>query len=136
MPDLFVPIDTSFYSDYYGKLIRTGVMNQFTLNWIDANRQDLANRYPDFKRFDSNFEVTDHMLNQIVELAKNQKVELDEKGLETSQMEIRKQVKALIAQSLFSTGHYFRIVNKDNTTVQKALNVLQNWKQYNNLVQE
>ena len=76
------------------------------------------------------------MLQQIVKIAKEQKVELDEKGLETSKTEIQKQVKALIAQSLFSTGHYFRIVNKDNATVQKALNVLQNWKQYKEMVQE
>lgn len=136
MPDLFVPIDTSFYSDYYGKLIRAGVMNQFTLNWVDANRADLAKQYPNFKLFEAKFQVTEDMLQQIVKIAKEQKVELDEKGLETSKTEIQKQVKALIAQSLFSTGHYFRIVNKDNATVQKALNVLQNWKQYKEMVQE
>ncbi|UCH15205.1 MAG: S41 family peptidase, partial [Bacteroidales bacterium] len=38
MPDFFVPIDTSFYSDYYRDLMRRGILNRFTLKYIDNNR--------------------------------------------------------------------------------------------------
>ncbi len=41
MPDIFVPADTSNYSDYYRSLVRRGIVNSFTLEYSDKNRKRL-----------------------------------------------------------------------------------------------
>ncbi len=42
MPDYFVSIDTSYYSDYYRQLIRKGLLNRFVLQYVDTRRNDTA----------------------------------------------------------------------------------------------
>ncbi len=41
MPDRFVPIDTTMYSDYYRDLVAKGVINQYVLSYMDKNRNAL-----------------------------------------------------------------------------------------------
>lgn len=136
MPDFFIPIDTNFYSDYYGKLIRMGIINQFVHTYVDKNRSQLKNKYISFEKFDRNFDITTKMLEELVTFAESSKLPSNPEGLKTSGDEIRKQLKALIAQSLFSTNYYFQIVNKNNMALQKAIEVLNSWDSYNHLVKE
>ncbi|MFP4557095.1 MAG: S41 family peptidase [Bacteroidales bacterium] len=135
-PDIFAPIDTSFYSDYYGKLVRQGIINQFVHSYIDNNRRKLQRNYNSFKKFEQNFTVSTEMMNELVIFAKDLELEPDEEGLETSKHEISKQIKALIAQNLFSTKYYFKIVNQNNMALQKAIEVLNSWESYKHLVLE
>ncbi len=136
VPDIFVPIDTSFYSDYYGKLVRQGVINQFVHTYIDKNRRNLQRKYSSFEKFEQNFAVTEEMMNELVIFAQDLELETDKEGLKTSEFEISKQIKALIAQNLFSTKYYFKIVNQNNMALQKAIEVLNSWDSYKYLVSE
>jgi len=136
MPDVFVPLDTSFYSDYYGKLVRSGLINQFSLTWVDSNRKQLLADYPKFDKFKKNFQVTDAMIEELVKMAENQKIPRDLNGLNNSSNELKKQIKGLVAQSLFTTGHYFEITNEDNDAYAKALEIFRNWDKYKHLVKE
>lgn len=54
-PDIFIPIDTSRINDYFIDLRRKNVLNDFTMDFIDKNREDLLKKYPDFKKFQSDF---------------------------------------------------------------------------------
>ena len=45
MPDYFVALDTSGTSDYFNKLIRKGIFNQFALSWVNDNRKTLEKKY-------------------------------------------------------------------------------------------
>jgi carboxyl-terminal processing protease len=136
IPDLFVPIDTNFYSNYYGKIVRMGIMNQFILSFIDNNRTQLKQSYTTFEEFDQNFKVSQEMIDELVTFAENQNLPSNLEGLKTSEGEIRKQMKALIAQNLFSTNYYFQIVNQNNMALKKAIEVLNNWDSYKHLVKE
>lgn len=134
MPDIFVPLDTSFYSDYYGKLIRTGIINRFALNWVDTHRKELLKRYGKFSRFQKNFEVTDAMIEELVAMAESDKIPRNEKDLAHSLNELRIQLKGLIAQSLFSRAHYYRVINPSDETFSKALELLDGWSKYENVI--
>jgi len=136
MPDIFIPFDTTFYSDYYGRLIRMGIINQFVHTYVDKNRAQLNKSYSSFRKFDQNFQITSEIMEELVTFAENLKLPSDADGLETSGDEIRKQLKALIAQSLFSTNHYFQIVNQNNMALQQAIEVLNSWDSYKHLVKE
>ena len=44
VPDYFVPLDTTGTSDYFSKLIRKGIFNQFALYWVNKNRPSLEKK--------------------------------------------------------------------------------------------
>jgi len=136
MPDIFVPLDTSTYSNYYGRLARTGILNQYYLKWVDKNRNQLVKDYPKFDKFNKKFFVTDQMIDEMVQMAEAQKIKRDEAGLAISRDEIKKQIKGLISQSIFTNGQYFEIVNQDNNAFLKAVEIFRNWDKYKNLVKE
>jgi len=136
MPDVFIPLDTNYYSDYYGKLVRSGVINQFSLTWVDTHRNELLKEYPKFDKFKKNFQVTEKMISELVALAESSGIPSDEKGLAQSANELKIQLKGLVAQSIFSTSHYFEVTNETNETYQKALEIFHSWNDYKHLVQE
>ncbi|MDD2279748.1 MAG: S41 family peptidase, partial [Bacteroidales bacterium] len=136
MPDIFIPVDTSHYSEYYGKLIRKGVINQFVHTYIDKNRSNLKRNYGTFEKFNKNFTVDQNIIDELLTFAENQGLEPDLEGFNTSKDEILMQLKALIALNQFSTNYYFQIVNQNNKALQKAVNVLNSWESYKHLVKD
>jgi len=135
MPDIFIPLDTSSYSNYYGKLVRAGIINQYYLSWVDSHRGQLKD-YSKFDKFNKRFVVTDQMIEELVALAETQKINRDDAGLAISKNEIKKQLKGLISQSIFTNGQYFEIVNQDNNAFLKAVEILNSWDNYKYLVKE
>jgi carboxyl-terminal processing protease len=136
MPDFFVPFDTTFYSDYYGLLVRRDVLNQFVHKYVDANRKKLVKSYPNFNEFNSGFSVDNKMIDDIIAFGEEKKVKLDEEGINTSREEIKKQIKALIARNIFTTTEYYQVANKNNEAILKALEVIKEWTDYKYLVME
>ena len=76
------------------------------------------------------------MIEELVKMAENQKIPRDLNGLNNSSNELKKQIKGLVAQLLFTTGHYFEITNEDNDAYAKALEIFKNWDKYKHLVKE
>ncbi|MGL5959750.1 MAG: S41 family peptidase [Bacteroidales bacterium] len=136
MPDIFVPVDTSNYSKYHSRLVRMGILNQFTLQYNDKNREFLKKRYKNISQFKEKFEVTEELLEELVVFAEKKKLERNEAELIKSKIEICTQLKGLIAQELFSTGAYYEVVYPQiDQAYQKALDIMQNWTQYEHILQ-
>lgn len=135
MPDVFVPLDTMYYTEYYGKLVRSGLINQFAISWVDANRGTLNKQYPKFEKFNKEFQVNQAIIDELVTLAATKNIPRDEAGLKTSVEELRIQLKGLIAQSLFGPGYYYEVTNTRNEMFLKSLHILNNWNSYKYLVQ-
>lgn len=122
MPDIFVPIDTSWTSKFYSKLIRSGAFNQFALNFVDNNRQELMQKYTSESEFINKFEITESLYTDFLELAKNKKTEPDSAEVYTNSIPtIKNQLKALIGQNLFNYNIYYQITNPQNPIYIKAL---------------
>lgn len=136
MPDIFVPLDTTDYSEYYGKLVRGAVLNQYYLSWLDKNRAQMIKEYPKFEKFNKKFEVSDQMIEELVALGETRKIKRDDAGLAISKKEIKKQLKGLISQSIFTNSKYFEIINQDNNAFLKAIEILNSWDNYKYLVKE
>jgi len=58
MPDVFVGIDTSNYSDYYRTLVRRGIFNSFMLEYADKNRSAINSRFRTFDEFKEKFKFS------------------------------------------------------------------------------
>ena len=125
MPDIFVPIDTSYFSPYLQKLTRKGLIYNFMMEYTDKNRQELERRYKgNFSNYLADFKVDDAMLAQLVEYAKKEKVEPDSLGMAQSKEYIAVYMKGLVARNLWTSNEYFQIVNMLDPIYRKALDVI------------
>jgi len=130
MPDYFVSIDTTGYSDYYRSLISKGILNQFLLNYVDQNRAELKYRYPAFPQFKKNFTVSESLLKDLFSYADKEGLPFSEKDFATSENEIRMLVKAYLARDLFETSDFYQIFNSTDPIFLKAVEVLEEPAQY------
>lgn len=134
MPDVFVPLDTTQYTDYHRRLVAKGIIPQFALRYVDKNRADLKAQYPDAQKFIKEFTVTDEMLNNLVDTGKAEKVDFDKSQFAKSKEMLRTFVKAAIANDLFSTGAYFQIVNEQNDIYKEALSIINDDVRYRKII--
>lgn len=134
MPDVFVPLDTTQYTDYHRRLVAKGIIPQFALQYVDKNRADLKAQYPDAQKFIKEFTVTDEMLNNLVDAGKAEKVDFDKSQFAKSKEMLRTFVKAAIANDLFSTGAYFQIVNEQNDIYKEALSIINDDARYHKII--
>lgn len=134
MPDVFVPLDTTQYTDYHRRLVAKGIIPQFALRYVDKNRADLKAQYPDAQKFIKEFTVTDEMLNNLVDVGKAEKVDFDKSQFAKSKEMLRTFVKAAIANDLFSTGAYFQIVNEQNDIYKEALSIINDDARYRKII--
>lgn len=128
MPDVFVPIDTAQSSNYFGQLVRRGVLNTFALGYVDEHRQALLKEYTDPGVFLRSYKVTAELMDQLVASGAKEEVEPDPIGIERSRSLIAIRLKALIARDLWDTSAYWQMINAENPidrSFQRALEVLE-----------
>jgi carboxyl-terminal processing protease len=130
MPDIFVPIDTSFYSEYYSDLIRQGILNQFVLEYVDKNRNYLMAEYPDFDSFRDKFIVEQELITKLVEYAADEGLSKSEDETGLSEERISLIMRAYIARDLWSTSEFYEIINEDDQNIKKAIEVIDNWETF------
>ncbi len=130
-PDLIVARDTTGYTDYWSSLNRLGVITEYVIDYMDKNRASLEARYPDFEAYNSGFTVDRTMLDALVALGTQRGAEYVEADTTESAPLFRSQIKALIAQKLWTTSEYYRVINAETDSMfAKALEVMQNWGDY------
>jgi carboxyl-terminal processing protease len=134
MPDVFVPLDTSFYSDYYRDLIRKGVLNQFVLQYVDKNRLKIKNAYDSFAKFKANFVLTPEVMADLKNFAVKEGISCNDKDSKVSNEEISLALKAFIARDLWSTNEFYEILNQRDKNYLKALEVMNDWDNYQALI--
>lgn len=124
MPDIFIPLDTTFNSKYYTDLWRKGLLNEFSTQYIEDNRKSLVQQFPKVKIFVDNFVFDDTLLDKFVKFAEKRGIIRDEKGIELSGKEIRYVIKGLIARSLFNVDAYFQVISGIDDELQKAVEMI------------
>ena len=126
MPDYFIPLDTSFMSDYYTDIFRKGLLNEFTVQYIETKRKEMLVQYPDIKSFKAGFTDDQKLLNEFVAFAEKKEVPRNDKDIEVSGLQIKTVLKALIARNLFNMNAYFQMASATDDELIKAIEVIQN----------
>lgn len=130
MPDLFVPIDTSNYSQLNNNLIRKGVFNSFTLSYSENQKALLKEKYTTVAEFEKGFECSQPLMDEFFAHASKEGVEYDEEQYMKSKTMIDNRLKAMIARNIWDTSAYYQVFNPQWPTYQKALSVLKDNKLY------
>jgi carboxyl-terminal processing protease len=74
MPDIFVPMDTIRVSNYYWKLFRNNIFNQFVLSYLAQEKENLLQQYPTFELYNDNFHVNQELRKEFYDYAKRENV--------------------------------------------------------------
>jgi carboxyl-terminal processing protease len=134
MPDVFVAVDTSFYSDYYRALVRKGVFNSFILEFGDKKRKDINSEYKSFDDFKSRYTFTAADIQSFIRKGEDAGVKYNETEYKKSESEILLVLKALLANNLWQTNEYFRIINENDKVIAEALSVISDRDRYNEIL--
>ncbi|MDR1981834.1 MAG: S41 family peptidase [Tannerellaceae bacterium] len=134
MPDIFIPLDTTYYTAYHRRLIASGVMNRLVMNYLDNNRTGLLSKYPGLARYKQSFEVGEDILQQLLAKAKEEEIEFNEEQYTRSRPLIRLQIKALLARDLYDISGYYQIINDENPSYREALNILNSKERYEKII--
>ena len=134
MPDIFIPIDTSYNSKLYTNLVRKSVFNRYTVDYAMQHRDQLKVEYPEFSQFNKNFQISDDMIEDFKAVAASEKVEWDEEQYRRSEKYIKLQIKALIARNVWEMQQYYEVTLTEDPVIQKALEILGNEKTYRTLL--
>ena len=125
MPDYFIPLDTTMYTDYYLDLRNKGAIVQENLKLIDRHRNEWIKKYKTFDRFNRDFEITEDMLSELIETGKHTGAKYDEAQYRTALPLIKTQLKALIARDLWDMSEYFQVINELSDSMKKAIELLE-----------
>lgn len=124
MPDVFVPQDTTGVSSYLMEVSNKGLILQFSFQYTDHNRAKL-NDYEDEEEL-LKYLRRQGIVDQFVRFA-------DSKGIKRRNLLINKSHKLLerslygnIIYNMLGREPYIRYINQSDSTVKKALEILQN----------
>ena len=122
VPDIFVPLDSVKYSTIVNRLFYSGALNTFAFEFTDKNRSKYLNAYKTAADFILKFKVSKNEAVELNNYLVSKKItsihlEGNEKGFDQI-------LKALIGRNLFDKDAYYPILNQNDNSILKAINVL------------
>lgn len=134
MPDIFMPLDTSYSTKLFTNLVRKNVFNGYCIDYVLANREQLNKDYPDFEKYNKKFVVTDAMMDDFRKMAENKEVEWNEEQYKRSEEWIKLRLKGIIAQDLWNIDKFYQVVMKEDKMIKKAVEVINSKREYDNIL--
>jgi carboxyl-terminal processing protease len=134
MPDLFVPLDTTGVNKFYREVRAKNLINQYVASYVEANRSQLKNTYPNEDAFVEKFRVTDKFYADFVADAKKHGVSATADEVAEAKKLISAMLAGLMGRDLFEMTAYYRIANKENPVYNEALRVVSLPDTYNKLL--
>ena len=128
MPDIFIQRDTNRVTSYYMNVVNSGVLGLFSLEYSDRNHVKLGSfeTYKDLYTYLKKLPI----LDEFVEYAENNGINRRPTLIEISKELIENTIYAIIVRNFFNNEGYYPIVQKDDVTINRAINELKNgtWK--------
>lgn len=132
MPDYFVPIDT--LTTYHVQLLAKGLIHKLYLQEADSHRKEILTIYPTLELYKKNYKIEEKVLDRLLKMAEEEKVEFKADEYATSKSTIALQLKALMAQNIYHTSDYYKIMNENNPVFNQGLEIIENDSLYNSLL--
>ena len=157
MPDLYVPLDTTTYTNYHRQLAAKSCINQTALKWLNDHRKQLVKQYninayrkararqqegkdydladlrSGFELFKQEFTIPQDLIDLLLAKAKEAKIEAPDSIRQASMPLLKTQLKALIARDLWDISNYFELVNPANEIYRQGLQALKDEKLFENI---
>lgn len=121
MPDVFIPVDTTGYSNYFRELNRKGLIYRFAFYYVDEHRDEMK----DFTKVE---EILAYLKNKplikdLTNYCQKAGVKTNKKGLKHSLKIIETQAKAYIARDLIDDEGFYPIIRHLDKTIDYVIDM-------------
>ncbi|MBQ19155.1 MAG: S41 family peptidase [Vicingaceae bacterium] len=121
MPDIFIPLDTVGGTDYLYQLRYNGIIQEFSLNYIDSRRKKMLETYHDAVQFKRQFKVSNQLFNNLIKFATESGIERNLEQIKKSKSLIEQGLKADMSRHLYGNFGFYVIVNENDKTINRAI---------------
>lgn len=121
MPDIFIPLDTSWATDYYADVVGQGIVNQFALEYINDNRDELKKKFPDPNKFNADFEMTQNVWDAFFKYAGSENIAFNQEQFDICKVKLTQILKASLARDLYDFEAFWIVYNSYDEAFLKAL---------------
>jgi carboxyl-terminal processing protease len=126
MPDIFVARDTTKYTRYLNQAVNKGLIYEFAFRYSDQHRAELSH-YKTWKEL-SLYLDRQSLLTGFAAYATTKGLPADMKQLNISKQIIIGQIKAYISRNILGDNGFYPLLNADDKTVTKALEMIRKTK--------
>ena len=117
IPDEFVPINMKMNNETVSRILASGIMNYFVFEYLDEDRDQFSSFLEE--EFIDNYNVTDETLEDFSDYlnarARHKIIFVAYKE------EVKLYLKAILAEQLFGTEAYTKVLNSNDTMIDRAI---------------
>ncbi len=125
-PDIFVPQDTSYYSDYLLDLFGKNLFREFVMSYSEKHGASLKEK--GFDHYLKNVRIDEAVLAEFNALAVKNGARFSARSFEKSKKYIQETLKALIARNIWKSNglnnEYYQVINQGDPMVKEGLKAL------------
>ena len=129
MPDVFVPIDSIYFSGLLSDIAYSGIIRNFCFNYLDDHRKELV-KFKTADDFIDDFSVSESMINGLVSLAEKEKIKVNRTVLKKITPQLRMRIKGQLARSLFDDTAMVRVSLESDPDFKRALQVASEYRTF------
>lgn len=118
MPDVFVPLDSIYFSGLLSEIAYSGLIRDYCFNYIDAHRKDIL-KFKDQDDFISKFQVNDDMINSLVKMAEEDEIKVNKTILKKISPQLKSRIKAQMARNIYDDDAMFRVLLENDQDFKK-----------------
>lgn len=123
-PDIFIPIDTSDYSAFYGRSISEGLITEFVYKYTDSHK-GMFTQFKTVNSFVEKFNISEELFQQYVAFSKNKGNSASSNDLRRSSASMKTQMKAIIARQYFRSEGYYMVMKNLDKGLLESISLLQ-----------
>ncbi|WP_366888063.1 S41 family peptidase [uncultured Aquimarina sp.] len=120
IPDIFVSKDTTRVGETLNYMLRSGRMGRYIFEELDKKRAFYNKLTKD--EFKQEIEIDDDFAEGFLTYTRKRGVDIN---LKNYRDQLKKYLKAIMAQQLFGTSEFEKIINEDDKMIQKVLSISQ-----------
>jgi carboxyl-terminal processing protease len=116
IPDIFIAKDTSLENETLDYITRNGFVSYFIFEYLDKHRSEFDEMSKE--KFVSHFEIRDELYEEFLEYSRFNETDIH---FENYQDQIKRILKASIAQQLYGSNTYESILKEEDIMIKKVL---------------
>lgn len=124
LPDIFVPLDTTFNSATFSRILRKGLCSKYALEQVDADRASWEKRHNDEDDFVARLAFSEEEMAEFKAFVEKEGVEIDEAEWARSLPAIQLRLKAFYGRNIYESKTFYRVIGGLNEALQEAVRVL------------
>lgn len=123
MPDIFVPHDTTYYTPYYTNVLNNGIVYDFSFAFVDKHRAKLST-YDTWEKLVEYLVKKTTYFSEFIGYAEQKGVSRNSQEIAKSKALLANLLQAYIARNLLGDEAFYPILNLQDNTVKKAIEIV------------